>query len=184
MSTSHRPPRLAIDMDEVIADPLSKFISLYERDYGIRLPAELEPGKEIHELVPAEVSRKWYDYINEPGFFRDLPVIPDSREVIRELMERYEVYIVSAAMEFPNSLADKLSWLKDHFPFIGWERIIFCGNKIIDADILIDDRIRNFATFPGRKLLFTSPHNLLITEYERVNSWQEVAEKLLKDHGY
>ncbi len=179
MSTSPRTPRLAIDMDEVIADPLSKFIALYERDYGIRLPEQLPAGKEIYELVPEEVNRKWYDYINEPGFFRDLPVIPGSREVIRRLMERYDVYIVSAAMEFPNSLADKLSWLKDHFPFIGWQQIIFCGNKIIDADILIDDRIRNFATFPGRKLLFTSPHNQLITDYERVNTWAEVAGKLL-----
>jgi 5'(3')-deoxyribonucleotidase len=166
-------------MDEVIADPISKFISLYEREYGIKLPEQLPPGKEIFELVPEEVNRKWYEYINEPGFFRDLPVIPGSQEVIRALMDKYEIYIVSAAMEFPNSLADKLSWLKEHFPFISWEHIIFCGNKIIDADVLIDDRIRNFNTFRGRKLLFTSPHNMLITDHERVNNWQEVAGKLL-----
>jgi len=179
MSTSQRLPRLAIDMDEVIADPIAKFIALYQRDYGIELPNQLEPGKEIYELVPPEVNQKWYQYINEPGFFRDLAVIPQSQEVIRALQTRYEVYIVSAAMEFPNSLTDKWQWLQQHFPFIGWQQIIFCGNKIIDADILIDDRIKNFATFQGRKLLFTSPHNLLIDDYERVNSWEEVAAKLL-----
>ena len=179
MSTSQRLPRLAIDMDEVIADPIAKFIALYQRDYGIELPNQLEPGKEIYELVPPEVNQKWYQYINEPGFFRDLAVIPQSQEVIRALQTRYEVYIVSAAREFPNSLPDKWQWLQQHFPFIGWQQIIFCGNKIIDADILIDDRIKNFATFQGRKLLFTSPHNLLIDDYERVNSWEEVAAKLL-----
>lgn len=179
MSKSERKPRLAIDMDEVIADPISKFIALYHRDYGIEIASELEPGKEIHQMVPEHINRRWYDYINERGFFRDLPVIPGSREVIRNLQEKYEVYIVSAAMEFPNSLHDKFEWLAEHFPFIGWQNIIFCGDKIIDTDIIIDDRIKNFGTFMGRKLLFTSPHNLLISEYERVNNWQEVAQKLL-----
>jgi 5'(3')-deoxyribonucleotidase len=174
-----RKPRLAIDMDEVIADPLSKFIALYSRDYGIEIPAELEAGKEIFQMVPENINRKWYDYINEPGFFRDLPLIPGSQETIKALHDKYDVYIVSAAMQFRNSLTDKFDWLQEHFSFISWKNIVFCGDKIIDADVMIDDRIKNFASFDGRKLLFTSPHNLLITEYERVNTWQDVAEKLL-----
>lgn len=176
---SERKPRLAIDMDEVIADPISKFVKLYRRDYGIEIPAELEPGKEIYHLVPAHINMKWYDYVNEPGFFRDLPVIDNSQEVVRALHDRYDVYIVSAALEFRNSLIDKLDWLTEHFPFISWQNIIFCGDKIIDADIIIDDRIKNFVSFRGRTLLFTSPHNVLVTEYERVNNWREVADKLL-----
>jgi 5'(3')-deoxyribonucleotidase len=82
-------------------------------------------------------------------------------------------------MEFPNSLLDKHEWLAEHFPFISWKNIIFCGNKIVDVQILIDDRIRNFAGFKGRPILFSSPHNHYITEYERVNTWAEVADKLL-----
>lgn len=176
---SERKPRIAIDMDEVIADPLAKFIDLYRRDYGVEIPAELAPGKEIFQLVPEHLNRKWYDYINEPGFFRDLPVITGSQETLKALQEKYEVYIVSAAMQFRNSLIDKYDWLNEHFDFISWKNIVFCGDKIIDADIIIDDRIKNFASFKGRALLFTSPHNELITEYERVNTWKEVAEKLL-----
>jgi 5'(3')-deoxyribonucleotidase len=44
---------------------------------------------------------------------------------------------------------------------------------------MIDDRIKNFVTFKGRSLLYTSPHNLLVDGFERVNNWQEVAAKLL-----
>ena len=176
---SERKPRIVVDMDEVIADPISKFISLYQRDFGIEIPATLEPGKEIYHMVPAHINMKWHEYINEPGFFRDLPVITGSQETLKALQDKFDVYIVSAAMEFPNSLIDKYHWLKDHFNFISWKNIIFCGDKIVDAEIMIDDRIKNFSSFKGRKLLFTSPHNLLITEYERVNSWEEIAEKLL-----
>ena len=176
---SERKPRIVVDMDEVIADPISKFIALYQRDFGIEIPAGLEPGKEIHQMVPGHMNMKWYEYINEPGFFRDLPVIHGSQETLKALHDKYDVYIVSAAMEFPNSLIDKYHWLKEHFDFITWKNIIFCGDKIVDAEIMIDDRIKNFSSFKGRKLLFTSPHNLLLPDYERVNTWKEVAEKLL-----
>jgi 5'(3')-deoxyribonucleotidase len=98
---------------------------------------------------------------------------------VQKLQANYEVYIVSAAMEFKNSLEDKFDWLQDHFPFISWKNIIFCGEKIVNVDIMIDDRIKNFADFKGRPLLFTSPHNLFITEYERVDNWQQVLAKLV-----
>ena len=112
--------RIAIDMDEVIADPLKKFIQLYHRDYGVPLDTLVEPGNEIYHHVPAHLNRKWFDYINEKGFFRDLDVIEGSVEAIKKLQEQHEIYIVSAAMEFRNSLEDKLDWLAEHFPFISW----------------------------------------------------------------
>jgi len=171
--------RIAIDMDEVLADPISKFIKLYNRDYGLPLDTILDPGNEIYHHVPAHVNTKWFEYINEKGFFRDLPVIEGSIEALKKLQENNEIYIVSAATEFRNSLEDKMDWLQEHFPFISWQNIVFCGNKIIKADVLIDDRIKNFADFDGRKLLFTSSHNMLITNYERVDNWEQVLQKLL-----
>ncbi|MBB2146300.1 5'(3')-deoxyribonucleotidase [Pedobacter sp. LMG 31464] len=166
-------------MDEVLADPIFKFIELYNRDYGISLDLKLDPGNEIYHHVPEHINNKWFDYINEKGFFRHLPVIDGGVEAVKKLQEKYEVYIVSAAMEFPNSLEDKRHWLADHFPFISWKNIIFCGDKIVNTDIMIDDRARNFVGFKGRPLLFSSPHNLLLTDYERVDTWQQVLDKLL-----
>jgi 5'(3')-deoxyribonucleotidase len=171
--------RIAIDMDEVLADPIYKFIQLYNRDYGVPLDLILEPGNEIYQHVPEHAKDKWFDYINEQGFFRDLKPLEGSVEAVKKLQEKYDVYIVSAAMEFRNSLVDKYDWLAEHFPFITWKNIMFCGDKIVDVDVMIDDRVKNFAGFNGRKLLFTSPHNLLLTDYERVNNWQEVLDKLL-----
>lgn len=176
---SDKKPRIAVDMDEVIADPIAKFINLYNRDYDVPLDIKIEPGNEIWMHMPEHAQFKIREYINEKGFFRDLDVIPGSVEVMEELQKKYEVFIVSAAMEFPNSLQDKYEWLADHFPFIGWQHIMFCGHKIVNTDIMIDDRIKNFADYEGRKLLFSSPHNMLLTGYERVNTWKEVAEKLL-----
>ncbi|MES2275273.1 MAG: 5'(3')-deoxyribonucleotidase [Bacteroidota bacterium] len=171
--------RIAIDMDEVIADPIAKFIDIYQREHGYTYTLEQMRGKEFRELLPEEISHTLREYINRKGFFRDLELIPNSREVVEQLCQKYDVFIVSAATEFPNSLEDKLHWLGNHFPFISWTNIMFCGYKIVKTDMMIDDRIRNFNGFDGRKLLFTSPHNVAITGYERVNTWDEVAGLLL-----
>ncbi|WP_233164712.1 5'(3')-deoxyribonucleotidase [Pedobacter sp. ASV28] len=171
--------RIAIDMDEVLANPIHKFIQLYHRDHQVPLDLIIAPGTEIFQNVPEEINGRWFEYINEKGFFRDLPVVDGAVEAVRQLQEKYEIYVVSAAMEFRNSLEDKMDWLTEYFPFIDWKHIVFCGEKIVNVDIMIDDRIKNFRDFKGRPLLFTSPHNLLLTEYERVDNWQQVLDKLM-----
>lgn len=178
-NTMERKLRLAIDMDEVLADTIGKFITVYEQRHQTTVKLDDLPGKEFREVLPEEIRDTLRKYINEPGFFRDIPVMEGAYEVVEKLHEKYDLYIVSAAMEFKNSLADKLEWLNEHFPFISWTNIVFCGHKIVDVDIMIDDRIKNFVNFEGRKLLFTSPHNLNIHDYERVNNWKEVANLLL-----
>ncbi|QEM07362.1 5'(3')-deoxyribonucleotidase [Mucilaginibacter rubeus] len=175
----NRKIRVAIDMDEVIADTIGKFISMYKERHGEEISLGNMEGKEFREILPPHLSETLRVYINERGFFRDIPVMPDAQEVVKALHEKYDVYIASAAMEFKYSLEDKQEWLEEHFPFISWTNIIFCGHKILDVDIMIDDRIKNFATFNGRKILYTSTHNMLLTDYERVNTWKEVAAKLL-----
>lgn len=175
----NKKQRIAIDMDEVMADTIEKFITLYKRDHNIHLKLDEMRGKEVREALPAELYNTTRKYVNEPGFFRDIPVMPDAQRVVKELSEKYEVFVVSAAMEFRNSLIDKYDWLAEYFPFIAWQHIIFCGLKIVNVDIFIDDRTRNFVEFEGRALLYSSPHNLLINEYERVDNWQQVADKLL-----
>lgn len=172
-------PRLAIDMDEVMADTHGKFLKLFNRDYSIPIEIDQVPGLELHDNFPEPMREQWKVYINQKGFFRDLEPMPDAIETVKALHERYNVYVVSAAMEFRNSLEDKFDWLAEYFPFIKWNNILFTGDKIVSADVLIDDRTKNFVGFQGRPLLFTSPHNALITDFERVNNWKEVAEKLL-----
>ncbi len=175
----NRKPRIAIDMDEVLADTIDKFIELYKQRHEHEVLLTDMHGMEIGQALPPHLAGTVRPYVNERGFFRDIKVMPGSQEVVKALMENYDVYVASAAMEFKYSLEDKQAWLEEHFPFISWTNIIFCGHKILDVDIMIDDRIKNFVTFNGRKLLFSSPHNLRMEGFERVNNWQDVAGKLL-----
>lgn len=171
---------LAIDMDEVITDTGKKLREWYRRDHGISFREEDLRGKDLKEVVCEAHYPLFHAYLNTPGFFRDLDAMADAPEVLEQLNQRYTLYLVSAAMEFPRSLGDKFDWIMERLPFIHWRQVCFCGSKaLIQTDIMIDDRVRNFAAFQGRKLLFSAHHNLLQEGYERVNHWQDVAEKLL-----
>ncbi len=171
---------LFVDMDEVIADTYNAHIEIYNRDFKGNLKVEDCLGSEVWQNVVEEHQQSVRDHARTRGFFRGLKPMVDSQKVLKQLSEKYEVYIATAATQFPNSLEEKSEWLDEHFPFIPWQKRILCGDKhILKGDVLIDDRTYNLEGFDGRCLLFTSPHNINTNGFERVENWQEVADKLL-----
>jgi 5'-nucleotidase len=172
--------RIAIDMDEVTADALSRHLDLYNAEFKTALTPDHMQGRLLREVVPVEHRIRTEELVRNVGFFKDLGIMRDSREVIRELQEHYDIFITTAAMEFPNSFVEKYEWLGVHFPFIPWTHIVFCGDKsIIAADYLIDDHVRNFKEFRGEGILFTAPHNIHVTGYRRAANWAEVRQMFL-----
>ncbi|WP_078554028.1 5' nucleotidase, NT5C type [Bacillus alkalicellulosilyticus] len=172
--------RIAIDMDEVIADIIPKQLTRYNDTFNEALTLKDLHGYKLRHLRPERVE-DICNFYREPNFFRDLGVMKDSQEVIQELMGKYEIFITTAAMEYPTSFTAKYEWLKEHFPFLNDLNFVFCGDKsIINADYLIDDNVKHFPNFKGQGILFTSPHNVNETKYVRVNNWQEVRDYFLK----
>jgi 5'(3')-deoxyribonucleotidase len=172
--------RFIIDMDEVIADPMGEMIEWYRRTYGLDVDyKKMLVGSWIAGF-PEEHQQIVWERLRAPGFFRNLPVMDNSVEILKEMNKRYEVFIVSAAMEFPNSLKEKYDWLMEHFPFFTWKQLTLCGDKkLISGDYMIDDHEKNLIHFTGKPYIFTSPHNLEVKGYERINNWQEAGELFL-----
>jgi len=173
--------RVIIDMDEVIADPMGDMISWYRNQYGLEVDYQKMLGGSWLRGFPEDHQLIVKDRLMAEGFFRNLPVMQDSVEILKEMNNRYEVFIVSAATEFPNSLKDKLEWLLEHFPFFTWRQLTLCGDKrLICGDFMIDDHVRNLEHFKGKKYLFSSAHNLDVKGYDRINSWREAGDIFLK----
>ncbi|HEY4154835.1 MAG TPA: hypothetical protein VGM24_05400, partial [Puia sp.] len=164
---------IGIDMDGVLADTQTHFIKYYENETGIRIDPGSMLGIPENEAFPDKTAVQ--RFVRIAGFFRSLPLIPGSVRAVKMLMKDFEVYIVSAAMEFPLSLFEKKEWLEEHFPFISWKNIVFCGDKnIIRTDYLIDDHLKNLDYFPGIPLMFTASHNIHHTHHQRLNNWEEI----------
>jgi len=170
--------RIIIDMDHVMADITTQYLTWYKQYTGVEIERSALTGKnEVAAFPNSEMVR---NFLYTPGFFRTAPVMEDSQQVIEKLHKYHEVFIVSAAMEFPQSLSEKYYWLEEHFPFLSWKQFVLCGDKrVIKGDYMIDDHLKNLDFFEGEKLLYTSPHNMLIEGYTRVNNWQDVAAILL-----
>ncbi len=169
--------RLLVDMDGVLADIYAQLIELEYQDLGIRQSYE-----KLNGTSEADVFKNALTYIHSDGFFRNLPVMEGSVDVMRQLNEKYELFIVSAAMEFPKSLSDKYYWLEEHFPFLHWKQIVMCGSKtVVKGDIMIDDHFKNLDYFDGKTILFAQPHNSAgnIKNHTRVDSWSDIAKILL-----
>jgi len=172
--------RVIIDMDHVMADITSNYIDWYKEATGVEVDRNFLVGKPETEAFPQ--PQLVVNFLHTPGFFRSAKVIAGSQAVIEELNKVYEVFIVSAAMEFPQSLIEKYEWLQEHFPFISWKQVIFCGfKKPIAGDYMIDDHLKNLDHFKGTPILFTATHNIHVDKYTRVNDWEEVRKLLLPD---
>ncbi len=172
--------RIAVDMDEVLADALSEHLARYNRDHGEAITKDQLEGKWLWDIVSADRHERLEGYLRSEDFFEDLPVLADSQEVLAKLSKHYEIFIATAAMEFPNSFGPKYRWLRRHFPFIPPTHFVFCGDKsILLADYLIDDTFRHFERFKGQGILFSAPHNAAVSGFPRVGSWREIEDFFL-----
>ena len=168
--------RIAIDMDEVMADALGEHVRRYNAAFGASVtPADLH-GTHLEDYVP-DAHRTATLAMLDASFFANLDPLPGCQDVVRELCDRHDVFIVTAAMDVPCSFEAKYQWLRRHFPFIRPANIVFCGDKsVVEADYLIDDRARHFSRFKGRPVLFSAPHNAREGRYTRVHSWADVRQ--------
>lgn len=167
--------RVIIDMDEVMADTMGEMLIWYRKNYDSNVIEYNEDGTWLQRLTD-EQRKMIRQRLLSPGYFRHLPVMENCIEVVEEINRKYELFIVSAATEFPNSLKDKLEWLEEHFPFLTWRQLVLCGDKrMIAGDYMIDDHVRNLVHFKGKAYLYTSIFNRNEDVYERINNWKEVA---------
>ena len=173
--------KIAIDMDEVLADTLGAIIEGVNERANLGITVESLNGQKLKHVIP-EHDGLVTEILREPGFFRHLKVMPNAQEVVEKLNEHYDVYIATAAMDVPTSFHDKYEWLLEHFPFLDPQHFVFCGRKnIINADYLIDDNPRQLAIFEGESIMYTAVHNMNHHEYKRVNGWKDVEALFLND---
>jgi len=174
--------RMAIDMDEVLADTAAHQLAWYTRDFGPGITIDDLHGRHFHTVVPEAHRPRIREHLFDPTFFRDIPLVPGAIDAMRTLGERYEIFVASAAMEHPVSFNAKFAWLREHFPEIPPTNCIFCGDKsVLGADYLIDDSPYQLVKFRGEPIIFTAPHNVHETRFRRVADWPDAVRQLMAD---
>lgn len=184
---------IMIDMDEVIvvgnfSNYLIGFLGNVDFDkLHSQYRQDLIKGKE-EEFKKIYKYKNLYKNDNEDY----IEPLPNCVEVIKELNEQYNVYIVTTyiwkedVIDAATNLKNKFEYLHHWFPFMDTNNFIFMTDKTkIKYDIGIDDRVSNLENC-GKKLLFTEFRNKKLTDKElenkgivRVNNWLDVKKELL-----
>lgn len=181
---------LMVDMDNVITDGI--FLDLINDFLKTNYKLEEMTTFYLQELIE-ENKEKFWNKVKDINFYENAKLIDNCYEVLKELSNHYEIYIVTAyiwneSLDLSgNNLKNKYYYLKENLPFIPIENYIFTTNKnIMNFDIKIDDRIPNLKN-TNTKLLFNAWHNKNISKEElekenitRVNSWLEIKDILIK----
>ena len=163
-------------MDGVLADVYAQFQKYEKAESGREIPRDDLLGKLELDAFPHGEK-----HIRSKGFFRGIRPIPGSIEGLQYMNKQFDIFVISSATEFPQSLQEKHEWLQEFYPFISWRQIIFCGDKkVIKGDVMIDDHPKNLNYFEGERIIFTQPHNMLISDhtYKRVDNWNELLDCL------
>jgi 5'-nucleotidase len=172
-------PRLVLDQDDVLAATHKHLADIVFNEFGTGLPRDAFDKAPFQKILSPDDQKRLYKKIHAVGFFSNIPVMPHAIEIVTELSQKYDIFVATAAMEFPNSFREKYDWLMEHFGFLTWKSLVFCGTKnIINADILIDDMAYNLEAFEGRGLLFDAVHNRQVEGHERVMNWEEIGKLL------
>lgn len=167
--------RIAIDMDEVLADTHVAKRALYAAR-GREWDDTALRGRKMDALAD-DVTRAAVEAVLKDGtFFAGLEPMEGAIAAVRDLATEHEIFIATAAMEYPASCPHKFAWLQRHMPFIDPLNIVFCGDKsIVAADVLIDDNARHFERFGGTGILFSALHNMGAEAPHRLDRWTDAA---------
>lgn len=164
-----------IDWDDVIAPLNDRAIEMANEEYGFEMPLTLEDIDSWENTGRASVIKKYYD---DPRLYDRQYVPEESKEFIRKLMTKGNVYIVTAV--YPRFMSRRIEQIREAFPDFPEENIIMGFQKsMVHVDITLDDGPKNIlksnARFP---VLMRKPWNRELTGLLAVNNFEEFFQLL------
>ena len=81
--------RIAVDMDETIADSLKEHLRRFDLAFSVQPTAEQLRGKKLEDLVPEDQRTAVRRMVRDASFFADLEVIEGAQEVVRDLAQEH-----------------------------------------------------------------------------------------------
>lgn len=128
--------RILIDLDATVVDIHTPWLHIYNDEFDDNLTLDRITGWEMADHAKPGIL----DILKRPGFFASMLPLAGAVEAVRELNERFEIFIVTAAEHAPN-FGEKVEWVQRHLPFLSKRQLIVAHEKhLLTADAIIDDK--------------------------------------------
>ena len=178
---------LKVDMDETLCYLLKDWADSYNQSVD-------------DDFLDISKVTEWnlFQYTKHPNLlatllgrkhlFENLKPIENACDILEDLLQYYDIVIVSDAGGNINIMEGKINWIKKHLPFIDIQRDVFftkAKNKV-EADIIIDDGPFILEAKERTKLLMDRAHNRGLEYQEnndlhRVYNWEQIYYFLLQE---
>jgi len=144
--------RVAIDVDGVLADQVTHVLARARKDYGVRMSKnDITAWDTKVDSIPFD--KLILRYFKKSKFVATMPIMKGSIGAIRLLRQKARIIVVTNRPI--GTKRETFRWLARNFKIKSSEFHDYArspGKATLDADVLIDDRIRNIKSF-------TRPHS-------------------------
>jgi len=150
---------ILVDIDDVLNDLLDRWVENLNERYGLSANAQELAVWNVQSIYPTLTVEEVYAPMYEDDIWRKLSPRLTSVEYLKRMVDDgHDVVIVTASVY--ETLAIKMEWMYEHFPFLPRENIICARRKqLIKGDVLIDDGIHNLEGGEYFKILVDGPYN-------------------------
>lgn len=155
-----------IDQDGVLVDFELGFFQAWRKKFPDELFTHIEDrkSKSLFGDYPENLREKIRSVYQAPGFYINLPPIPNGRDVVREIIKLgHDVFICTTSMShFENCLREKYEWVERYLGREFTKRIIIAKDKtLVRGTYLIDDcpTIKGLLKPEWEHIIFDAPYN-------------------------
>ena len=180
--------RLGIDLDGVVADFNTGWMTRYNAEQGTNLTPDQVTDWDamipLTHFTSIEEFWHWARNGDGPGLFRHLPVLPGASSALRRLSRRHQIVIITTKPRWAN--AETFSWIGDNA--IPTREVHIIGRKwLVDCDIYLDDGPHNLEGLvthhPDRVVCrYVQPWNYPIPGVADITSWEAFEDLVDKHH--
>jgi len=190
--------RIAIDIDDVLAENAIGFVAFSNERWGTRLSVDdySEHWSEMWRVDSEEAERRAHVF-HDSGIIKGYAHVGGAEEVLRNMSQVHHLMITTSRRLQVQS--DTLLWIEEHFPgifassavyFSGlWDTVHKNSHKLtkteliaqINADVLIDDQLKHCLAVSetGRNAILFGDYtwsraDSLPDRVVRCHSWSEV----------
>lgn len=181
--------RVAVDADGVLADRVGEALDRVQNWYGPAIPKErVDDWNYTLPRLTVDIDIGTVIGLTAgPDHVAGLDPVTGAIPAMRTLADTHEIIIATHRQSslYPATAA----WLAEHdIPYDAFSIDLGDGKRLVEADVLIDDRANNVSTFAnhrGRGILFRQPWNagadLSGEDVAVAPDWEAVLDLLLPD---
>jgi len=179
---------IALDVDGVVADLMTPWLNIYNKEYNDNLkPLDIKSWG-AHEYVKLECGTKFYDYIEDPSLYDIvLPTSPGVLNFVSKIKKEGHkvIYVTTSTL---GSSGAKYKWLERWGFLDSMDDYVEATDKnLIKAHILVDDKYKNAQRWymsGNLPVLFKQPWNEWESvPYYHTDDWDMILQGVLISSG-